>query len=317
MLAKGTTANTTTPIAAPTDTPAFDELIVSYTRSLVAQGLAAGSVERYVNELRLVRAFVSAHDLPRDPRALGKADLEAYFSAELARRTAHTVKCGYIIIGAFFGWLLAEEEITVSPLAHMKAPRTPPVPPAPVLPPEAISAILKTCAGNTFTERRDLAILRTLLDTGLRRAELAALIAADIDLNRQTIRVRHGKGDKPRTVFLGAKAVRALDRYTRARPTHPHAALPQFWLSERGALSAKGVYELVGKRALQAGLPDVYTHLFRHTWAHLWRDAGGSDSDLMTMAGWSSLAMAGRYGASAQVARAQKAHKLFSPGDRF
>lgn len=50
--------------------------------------------------------------------------------------------------------------------------------------------------------RRNYAMMRLLIFTGARRAEIAALRWDDIDLDNLTVRIRHGKGDKERVATI-------------------------------------------------------------------------------------------------------------------
>ena len=52
------------------------------------------------------------------------------------------------------------------------------------------------------TGLRNNAMMRLLVYTGLRRSELVALTWQDIDMSEMIITVRHGKGDKERTVAI-------------------------------------------------------------------------------------------------------------------
>jgi integrase len=54
--------------------------------------------------------------------------------------------------------------------------------PVPVVSDEDLVALLRSMAGATFIDRRDTAILRLLLDAGIRRAELSGIGVGDGDL---------------------------------------------------------------------------------------------------------------------------------------
>jgi integrase len=65
-------------------------------------------------------------------------------------------------------------------MQNIKPPRIPEEPPA-VLTDDQLARVLKACEGKDFDAWRDTAIIRLLLDTGLRRAELANLKVEEID----------------------------------------------------------------------------------------------------------------------------------------
>ena len=69
--------------------------------------------------------------------------------------------------------------------------------------------------------RRDGAIVRVMLETGLQAGEVVALQVDDADLAAGTLTVRRGKGDKGRVVPIGREASLALDRYLRLRRSPP------------------------------------------------------------------------------------------------
>jgi site-specific recombinase XerC len=50
-------------------------------------------------------------------------------------------------------------------------------------------------------------------------------------------------------------AIKALDRYLRARAHHRHADLTNLWLGRSGALTTRGIQTLIRRRCAQAGLP--------------------------------------------------------------
>jgi site-specific recombinase XerD len=295
--------------------PANAALVESWTLSLHAK--SRGTVKHYVDEVTRFADWLTANGRPAgapgDLLAVKRNDCEAWIGALRDEgRAQATIRARWIAARSFYGWLLEEEELERSPLERVVVAKGSP-PPVPTLSTEEIAALLKACSGAHFLDKRDAAMIRLMVGTGLRVAEVTDLAVADLDLAHRIAHVRHGKGDKARLVRLDPATAAAIDRYKRARARHALASSPWLWLSSRGKITTKGVSYLLNRRATAAGIGHVNPHKLRHTFADRWLSAGGSEGDLQRLGGWESADIMRRYGSHRASDRALNAYDEINP----
>ena len=289
--------------AGPPDAGLLGADIGSFRLHLAAEGKAARTVQGYTGA---VRWFAAGYLLGQAGKTsweqVSGQDIEQWMVQLLDRYSSAYASIQFRALRQFFKWLAAEDEIP-DPVARLRAPRVA-VPDVPVFTSVELSALAKTCHGNSFAARRDAA-------TGIRLSELAGIRyhpGSDLDLQAREIRIA-GKAGKPRTVRIGHRAARSLDRYLRARARHTQAHRPQLWLgvNSRGPLTPAGIYQIIARRGRQCG-GTACPHRFRHHFSHTWLDRGGAERDLMELNSWTSPQMLSRYGASARGARARRSY---------
>lgn len=189
----------------------------------------------------------------------------------------------------------------------------------PVVADDVLTSLLGARSGKSLEDRRDVTLLRFFFDTGCRLSEVTNLRQEDIDLNAQTALVR-GKGGKDRIVPYGGKTTSALDRYLRQLEKERPEALGAdkfLWMGRVGRMSTSGVSDVLHRMCDDAGVPRLHWHEMRHTFAHNWLAEGGTEGDLMALAGWSDRSQLDRYGKSAADERARASARRMSLEDRI
>lgn len=274
--------------------------IADWQIALRAENKAPGTVALYVDgTTRYLRWCADRDRLPMSRASLNQwtAGLLDAGNAPATARTRHQA------VRRFAAWLTAAGELQTDPFPGIKGPRVEP-PLVEPLTDDELRALIETCAepedqttvGDTLHHRRDDAIIRLMFETAIRSGELADLQLDDLDIIARLITIRRGKGGAGRIVPIGQATTEALLVYLHEREQHPLAATPDLWLGRHGKrFGREGLSRCLRRRARRAGVQGFRPHRLRHTAAHRWLAAGGSESGLMAIAGWTRTDMLIRY----------------------
>lgn len=299
----------------PFTTDELAALAESWTVHLRAERKSQATVKSYTDG---VRYFCAWADEAGVPPALDRRTVNRYsdwlFNDQ--GREAATVRSRQLALKRFSSWLADEGEIDEDRLIGLKSAKLDSKVIEPLTDTE-IHALLKACGeGDTFRARRDTALVRFMLETGARAGEAVSLTVSGMNLVEGRAVILRGKGGKGRTVPFGPQTAQAIDRYMRSRRTHRLAASDALWLGDRGkAFSYDGLFRALRARAEVAGIDRFHPHLLRHTAAHRWLAAGGSENGLMAVAGWTRPDMLVRYTRAQSESRAADEARRLNLGD--
>jgi integrase/recombinase XerC len=167
----------------------------------------------------------------------------------------------------------------------------------------------------TPSSLRDLAMVEILYASGARVSELCGLDLSDIDYERQTIRVL-GKGNKERTIPIGAPAIRALETWLKdGRPSMvTDKSDGAIFLGTRGKRIDQRTVRTVVYNALETleGVERMGPHALRHSAATHLLEGGADLRTVQEILGHASLATTQIY-THVTTDRLQKAFKQAHP----
>lgn len=173
----------------------------------------------------------------------------------------------------------------------MKGRRFPPE----LLPPDEIRRLLRVQGGG-ISPPRNRALIVVMWRSGLRVSEALALDQKDLDRERGTITVLHGKGDKFRVVGLDAESWGYVDAWEQVRRSlgHPDGLL---FLTRGGRpVLPSYVRGLVPRLAKRAGIRRrVHPHALRRAFAYELAERGVPVPVISQALGHSSVATTAKY----------------------
>jgi len=247
--------------------------VTQFLTRLEADGKSPHTLSCYGRDLNLLLAF--AGDVNA---SVLNADLLARFLLSAPVTTTHTgAPRGEASLGRIkaclrsFGRYVANVAATGrDPADWIKIKRHDREAPS-FLTPQEVKALVKAVAARKGeTAERDLVMLRVLLGTGIRLAELVGLDIADVHLDQKQLRIRRAKGGKPQVRFLNTELRGVLRKYIQRR-RKVLAETDALFLSNRNRrISTRQVQERMSRWLAWAGLDGKITvHGLRHTFATL------------------------------------------------
>lgn len=127
-----------------------------------------------------------------------------------------------------------------------------------------ISFLLRQPNKNAPTGLRDLAMIRLMLNTGLRASEVLNISVSDVDWTSGKLMVKHGKGKNGRIVWINEDDLEIIKKW---KETDPQSLLI-FTTLKGNKINDRYLRAMVKRRAKKAGISKVvHPHLLRHTFA--------------------------------------------------
>lgn len=280
-----------------------------------AGGLAKRSVHFYEEKLKRFSEYCESQLITRITQITANNLREFLLMLGEQGHTPGGVHTFFRSIRAFMKWWEDEVELEgwKNPIEKVKAPKVgiEPLEPVEI---EKIAKMLESCQKEHFVGERDRALLLALLDTGARANEMVSMDRADLNIVTGAILIRKGKGSKPRMVYLGKKARKAIRAYLRWRGDKEQA----LWITRSGSrISYDGLRSVMDRISENAGLgmkgPSL--HSFRRAFAlNFLRNNPGDIYSLQRLMGHADLSVLRRYLAQTD-ADIQEAHMRGSPVD--
>jgi integrase/recombinase XerC len=276
----------------------MQELVVRYSEHLRAEKRQSPeTVRAYLANVQELLAFIE-QKRNRTPtlRDLDMLHLRTYLASLFGKNEAVTVGRKLSAIRSFLRFLRRERLIEENVALLLRPPKAKKLLPQFLTVEQAGALVEAPAEVPPVVQARDRALLELLYGTGLRVGEAVALDVADVE--RDTVRVRRGKGGKERVVPLGGKAREALDDWLAVRPQLlvPDGESRALLLSVRGArLNTRAVRRLLDAHAIASGVPKTHPHALRHSYATHLLGSGADLRSIQELLGHASLTTTARY----------------------
>ena len=173
--------------------------------------------------------------------------------------TTQTVTISARAVRAFLNFCVRDGMIETNPFDRVKLPKVDHAI-KDALTTEEVKTLLKACQ----QRRATMPCFLFTADTGVRAFELVAISVGDLNLEDQSVLLRHTKARRQRICYLSPKTLKALRKYLAKRASvHPKDPL---FPGQKGRLRLDGVVQLFDRLSRKTGI-HVTAHVLRRTCA--------------------------------------------------
>jgi len=244
------------------------------------RGLSLQTIDAYKKAYIYFVRYLREHGIKAEKARIDRDHVRGWVASMRVKELGWaTIKLRLAALSAFFGWLWQERLIDRNPVAGLPRPAPESWEPRGALSESEMDTIWQVAlTSRRLTDRQARVALLLMWHCGARRGEVEGADWEDVDFERRTWYVKHGKGQRKRWMPLSELAIAHLQDLwqLRRRPTKGPILLSQ----TRGRLAAKSIYTTVKRWARKAGLPHVSPHWFRHTFVTSLAERASSPADL-------------------------------------
>ena len=254
--------------------------VCSYIASKAVENKSKGTLREYKN---ILVSFFSAMRKPVEEISTNDIRLYMYKYKEFRNVGDCRIEAIRVVLNNFFEWCVQEGDLDRNPARRIAVIKTPRKERSPMSLRD-LEKIRVACK-----DKREKALVDFLYSTGCRASEAADVLLEDVDMENGTARIRHGKGDKERTVYINAECAISLQAYLDGR----NDETPYLFVESRRPyrkISIHSMDKIIRKIVERTDVRvHVTPHVFRHTTATVAIQHGMPVEQVQRMLGHESL----------------------------
>ncbi len=267
----------------------ISEALEEYLLDQRIRGNSSETLAYYVNTIRYFQDFLQNKPVAE----ISLVDCKRYFVFLSDREISSVTVQSYIRgLRAFLTWLYENEYHDQHIPSRFKLPKAQRKI-IDVLTDEEIRRLYSVFDEEDPLDLRNLCMISLMLDSGLRRHEVASAELQHLHLQERYLIVT-GKGNKQRIVPFGAETERLLTRYLTIRNSG-HLSLFVLVSDPSSGMTDNALKMLFDDLKERTGIKRLRCHLLRHTFATRYLENGGNIYGLQAILGHTSLEMCKRY----------------------